>query len=210
MLKQLHHRFVFLRRIKVLSRELAAFIDPGTKTLLDIGSGDGSISKLIQDRNPSLKISGIDIIARMSSAIPVKIYDGKQIPFGDNSFDICMFVDVLHHSLHVKELLTEARRVSGKYILIKDHVYKTRLDFRTLKFMDDVGNKPYGVALEYNYLTEKEWDTIFNELGLEIVRKKTRIPLYLFPFNLVFGRGLHFICLLKIVNDQKEKDRTDQ
>jgi SAM-dependent methyltransferase len=199
MFKQLHHKFVFLRRIKILSRELSSFIDPDIKSILDIGSGDGTISKLIQDCNPGLKIFGIDIMERPYSSIIFRLYDGKRIPFDDNRFDICMLVDVLHHSPHIKELLTEARRVSGKYILIKDHLYKTSFDFKTLKFMDNVGNKPHGVVLEYNYLMEKEWEMIFNDLELVLVKKKTRIPLYPFPFNLIFGRKLHFISLLKVI-----------
>jgi SAM-dependent methyltransferase len=200
MFKQLHHRFVFLRRTKALSRELAAFIDPDVKTVLDIGCGDGTISRLIRDKTPHLKISGIDVMARPHCSIPFTLYDGKHISYGDNSFDACMFIDVLHHLSHIKELLAEARRVSRKYILIKDHLYKSNLDFKTLKFMDAFGNKPYGIRLEYNYLREEEWEMIFRELGLDVVAKNTRIPLYPFPFSLLFGRGLHFISILKIVS----------
>lgn len=202
MLKQLHHRFIFVRRVKILSRELAAFINPDIKTILDIGCGDGTISKLMQDRNPGVKIFGIDVMARPHSEIPFKLYDGKHIPFADNSFDGCMLVDVLHHlprGKAIKELLTEVKRVSCKYILIKDHQYKTRFDFKTLKFMDDIGNKPHGIRVEYNYLKENEWEGIFNDLGLTIIKRKTKIPLYAFPFNLFFGRKLHFISILKVL-----------
>lgn len=172
---------------------------PGTETILDIGSGNGAISKSIQDINPRLKIWGIDIMARPHNFIHFQLYDGKHIPFEDNSFDVCMLVDVLHHSLYIKELLAEAKRVSVSYILIKDHVYKSKFDFKTLKMMDDLGNKPHGVALEYNYLKEKEWEAVFSELGLTEIRRKTNIPLYPFPFNLFFGRRLHFISLLKVM-----------
>jgi SAM-dependent methyltransferase len=198
MLKKLHHRFVYIRRTKVLSRELSAFIGQDTKKMLDIGCGDGAVSKLIRDNNPLLDISGIDILERPYSAIPVKLYDGRHIPYEDNSVDMCFFADVLHHLPHIKELLTEAMRVSCRYILIKDHLYKSEFDFKTLKFMDDAGNKLHGVHLEYNYLKEEEWSELFKNLGLIIEKTKTNIPLYPFPFNLIFGRRLHFISLLKI------------
>jgi len=191
--------FVFRRRVKVLSAELLCMISPGIKSILDIGCGDGTISKLIQDHNPLLNISGIDIMQRQDSLIPVELYDGKHIPYGDKSFDCCMFVDVLHHLNEQKEMLSECKRVSRRYILIKDHQYKTVVDFKLLKFMDQVGNKPYGVGLTYNYLKEVEWEMIFKESGLKLLHKKTAIPIYPFPFSMLFGRRLHFVCLLEIV-----------
>jgi len=167
--------------------------------MLDVGCGDGTISKIMQDNNPALEISGIDIMARPNSAIPVSLYDGEQIPYNDGSYDAVMFIDVLHHVKQIKKMLEEAKRVSSKYILIKDHLYKTGFDFRVLKFMDRVGNKPYGVALEYNYLKAEEWNAVFRKLGLKKVIEKTNIPLYPFPFSLLFGRRLHVVFLLEIV-----------
>jgi hypothetical protein len=93
--------------------------------------------------------------------------------------------------------LAEAKRVSNKYIIIKDHLWKNKLDYKILEFMDNIGNKPHGVVLEYNYLPEKKWREIFDELGLEVVSMKKSIPLYAFPFSMVFGRELHFVALLK-------------
>ena len=30
--------------------------------------------------------------------MPVETFDGKTIPYGDGSFDVVMFVDVIHHA----------------------------------------------------------------------------------------------------------------
>jgi 2-polyprenyl-3-methyl-5-hydroxy-6-metoxy-1,4-benzoquinol methylase len=199
MFRQLHDRLVFRRRVKILSSELLFNIPVGVNTLLDIGCGDGTISKLMKDTNSGLNISGIDIMARPKSLIPVTLYDGKRIPYDDNSYDASMFIDVLHHVAHVKLVLEEAKRVSRKFILIKDHIYKSAAEFMILKFMDKVGNKPHAVALEFNYLKEEEWEIIFKELGLKLLHKNTNLALYPFPFNMVFGRKLHFVCLLEIV-----------
>ncbi len=198
MLKYIHHHLVFLRRINVLSNELSNVMDDSIKTVVDVGSGDGTISHLIASKKQGRNFSGIDIMARPTSAIPFKEYDGYHIPYENKSVDACMFVDVLHHLHHVKELLAEAKRVSKNYIIIKDHLWKTKLDYKILEFMDNIGNKPHGVVLEYNYLPEKEWRKIFDELGLEIVKMNKSIPLYPFPFSIAFGRELHFVALLKI------------
>lgn len=199
MLKKLHYKFIFRRRVRVLAHELAACIEPGTNSLLDIGTGDGAVSKLIGDSHPQLKIFGIDTMARPQCAIPYSLFDGRQIPFADNTFDTCMLVDVLHHLSHIKEMLAEAKRVAGKYILVKDHLCANTIDLITLKVMDDVGNRPHGVAMKYNYLKKQDWEKIFKELGLVVITTKTRIPLYPVPFDFVFGRRLHFISLLAVV-----------
>lgn len=197
MLKSIHHQLVFLRRINVLSNEISSIMDDSIKKVVDVGCGDGTISSLIASKKKSREFSGIDIMARPTCAIPFKEYDGHHIPYEDNSVDACMFVDVLHHLHHVKELLAEAKRVSNKYIIIKDHLWKNKLDYKILEFMDNIGNKPHGVVLEYNYLPEKKWREIFDELGLEVVSMNKSIPLYAFPFSMVFGRELHFVALLK-------------
>ncbi len=199
MFKQLHNIFIFQRRIKVLSTEILTFINPSIKTILDVGCGDGAIAKLIKNKNKEIKIDGIDVMERPSSSISIELYDGENIPYNNNSFDCTILIDVLHHVKNIKQLLTEAKRVSKKFILIKDHQYKSNFDLNVLKFMDYVGNKPHNVIIEYNFLNEAEWNYMFNDLGLKVIKKKTKLPLYPFPFNILFGRKLHFICLLQIV-----------
>jgi SAM-dependent methyltransferase len=196
LLKNFHHKYVFLRRIQVLSTEIAKQL-PDNINILDIGCGDGTISKMIMDNKKNVTIHGIDVFARESCAIPFKMFDGKTIPHADNEFDATLFVDVLHHTTNIKELLQEAGRVSGKYIILKDHHYNNALDFGILKFMDWIGNAPHGVKVIYNFKNLDFWKNTFNEIGFEIETINTYVPIYPFPFNLVFGRNLHFIAVLK-------------
>lgn len=201
LLKDLHHEYVFLRRIRVISDEIAKQM-PDNVRVLDIGCGDGTISKMIAEKKPGTQYEGIDIMARPTCAIPFKEYDGVHIPYPDNSFDAAQYTDVLHHvpDDNFKNLLRETMRVSKKYLVIKDHLWETGFDFQTLKFMDWVGNAPHGVKVIYNFKTEKYWMETFEELGLEIVTINKRIPLYPGVFNAIFGRQLHFIAVLKKKN----------
>lgn len=198
LLRSIHNQYVFQRRIQVLSDEVASVLGD-SRTVLDIGCGDGTISKLSADKKGNgVKFSGIDVMARPTCAIDFKLFDGFTIPHPDNSFDACMFIDVLHHLNHIKELIAEAKRVSAKYIIIKDHLYSSQLDYSILKFMDWVGNKPHSVGVIFNFKNEEFWRNLFDELGLEIVQLNKSIPLYPFPFNIIFGRDLHFVALLKV------------
>lgn len=193
---RLHGSVVHGRRTKVLARELAAFLSPGTR-LLDIGCGDGVLAALLREAVPQLRVAGAEVAPRAKCAVECKPFDGRHLPFADASFDICLFVDVLHHTLDPLPLLDEACRVTSRFILIKDHLAETPLDHSTLRFMDWIGNRPHGVSLPYAYLSPEQWRGLYRKAGLEVVRTEHSIPLYPAPFSWVFGRRLHFISLLQ-------------
>ena len=111
LLKNLHHKYVFLRRINVLSTQIAQQL-PNDIRILDIGCGDGTISKMILENKKNVSIEGIDVFARETCAIPFKMFDGKTIPFAANEYDATMFVDVLHHTTNIKELLRSSAILS--------------------------------------------------------------------------------------------------
>lgn len=196
LLKAAHARLVFDRRARVLSEFLAAQIPAGS-SVLDIGCGDGTIASLIAGQVPGLRIQGTEFAPRPTCRIDCVPFDGTHLPFPDASFDVCMFVDVLHHTHCIQELLAEASRVSRRLVLIKDHLSERPLDFQTLKIMDWVGNRPHGVVLPYNYQSRREWNDFFARAGLAVREWQDRVPVYSFPFSLAFGRGLHVIALLE-------------
>ena len=196
--QKLHLGLVFPRRTERLS-SLIADILPENSTILDVGCGDGIVDALIIAKRPDIKITGVDVLKRKKAQIPVTIYDGGRLPFPNQSFDCIMFIDTLHHAHNSKGLLEEAKRVTKKNIIIKDHYADNSLSFFTLRFMDWVGNKFYRVNLPYNYYSKKQWDRIFLDLNLKKVKEINKLNLYPFPFNLIFERDYHFIInLIKI------------
>ena len=190
-----HDRFVFQRRVRVLGTALADLLDDGAR-VLDIGCGDGFIDKQIGKARPDLTISGIDVLLRPDTHIPVELFDGTTIPYGDASVDVVMFVDVLHHTDDPEVLLREARRVARRAIVLKDHTRDGLLAGPTLRFMDWVGNAPHGVALPYNYWPERRWREAFERLGLSPATWRGALGLYPPPASWLFDRSLHFIARL--------------
>jgi len=195
LIKYLHAKFIFARRVKILAGLLSE-LTPAGASVLDIGCGDGSVGYLIGQKK-NAPVQGLEIAARPNCLIKYKIFDGQHIPLESRSIDICLFTDVLHHTLMVEELLNEACRVSRQYLLIKDHLFKNKLDFNILKLMDWIGNRPYGVNLIYNYHSKEKWLKYFSASKLKVIIWNDKIPLYPFPFNFLFGKNLHFIALLK-------------
>lgn len=191
----LHDKLVFGRRVRVLSGWFAQLAPRGVR-VLDVGCGDGLISALTASQRPDMEIVGIDVLPRDRSHIPVQIFDGTRIPFPDQSFDLVLFSDVLHHTADPAILQREAHRVSRQFVLIKDHYRKGLAAGPRLRFMDWVGNARFGVSLPYNYWTETQWHNTWQHIGLKPRRLETQLGLYPAPANWVFGAQLHFVALL--------------
>jgi SAM-dependent methyltransferase len=196
MLDLAHRHIVYGRRITVLARHLAELL-PRDASVLDVGSGDGLLARRVLDVRPDVRITGVDVLRRDSSYIPVELFDGSRLPYADRQFDVVMMIDVLHHASQQEVLLKETVRVAKRAVMIKDHIVHGPLAIETLRFMDWVGNARYGVALPYSYWTEAQWQEHFARLTLRATVMRRHLGLYPWPASLLFERGLHFIAVLE-------------
>lgn len=187
------------RRVSILAKHLASLI-PEIESLqgLDVGCGSGEVAECVQQWRSNVTFQGIDVLVRPQTRIPVQQFDGLKIPFGDRHFDFIMLVDVLHHADDAGVLLAECVRVSRQFILIKDHHCNSRWDDGRLRLMDWVGNRSYGVALPYNYLSTQEWETLYANHQLSPQKTLDCLNLYPPPATLIFDSDLHFISRLDL------------
>ena len=191
------HNPVHRRRTQVLAHAVAAII-PGNAEVLDVGCGDGLVADVLKRISPGLIISGVDVIVRSSTYIPVTSFDGRTLPYEDGSFDFVMFVDTLHHTTDPTILLREAARAARVGIVIKDHILEGFLSGATLRFMDWVGNARHHVSLPYNYWSRSRWLDVFKQLDLHLSVWEENLGLYPWPANLLFERSLHFVARLDV------------
>lgn len=196
-MQSLHQFLVMNRRVRVLAQHLARLLPPGqTLTGLDVGCGSGEIAIALQHNLPGLTLEGVDVLVRPNPHIPVREFDGDTLPYADNSVDVVLLVDVLHHTHHPEKLLRECTRVARHHVLIKDHTCDSRFDRLRLRWMDWVGNRGHGVSLPYNYLSSRQWRQLFQDLGWLPEVRRTRLALYPPPLTYLFDADLHFVTRL--------------
>ena len=191
-LELIHENYIHGRRVSALCNNISPLLLQNWH-MLDIGTGDGLLASKLMQMRPDIDIKGIDISIRNRTHIPVKTFDGREIPYKDSSFNAVTFIDVLHHIDDPVPLLHEAMRVATEAIIIKDHLLSGFLARATLRFMDDLSNIRYKVPLVYNYWPWQKWNEVIESMGLTIDAWNENLGLYPWPFNLIFDRSLHFI-----------------
>ncbi len=150
-----------------VARALAAHMQSGWK-VLDVGCDDGTTATLIQQLQPGLEFEGVDIQSLRECKIPRSIYDGRELPFADNTFDAVMAVDMLHHTQHIDVLVNEMARVARHTVIIKDHLTKGFISWLLVSAGDAVTNIPFGIPCAYNFPSKSRWHEYFGAAGLEV------------------------------------------
>lgn len=107
-----------------------------TGKVFDAGCGNGGIISYLKPLHPECEYFGMDIssvaVASLQARMPdvtASVGDITNIPFDDNTFDTCIFSEVIEHLIDVERALAELRRVlkaNGTLII-------TTTDFNWLK-----------------------------------------------------------------------------
>lgn len=165
-------------------------------TLLDIGCGNGVMASRLVSLNTHLVAEGVDVVALPHSAIPVSLYDGERLPFADNTFDVALCIDMLHHTEHPERILAEAARVSRHAVIVKDHIADNRWDRAILTILDWIGNYGTGVPMPFNFLSTQQWNQVFTETGLVEQKRIQGLQYWPWPISLIVDRQFHFVARL--------------
>lgn len=140
----------------------------GTGNLLDYGCGVGHLGYCISE-NSGRPITSLDVRAYPFShpSLKVEIFDGKTIPYPDNYFDMALVAYTLHHTSRPADVLEEIVRVTKGKIVVSEDFLKNRRHVPLEAIKDIVSNYFYAhITLQYK--TVRQWEDIFNELGLSI------------------------------------------
>ncbi len=152
--------------------------------ILDIGCGGCHIAKQLKEKGYDIVPLDVEDRSCFQEITPV-IYDGKKIPFEDNSFDVAFLLTVLHHTRDPIMILCEAKRVARRVVIIED-LYDGRLQKYLTLAMDSILNTEF-FGHPHSNKTKKEWETIFHTLNLRIIDERSR------PFWIFFTNGVFYL-----------------
>jgi len=166
---------VYRRAAILMCRDCQDHLPMGAK-MLDLGCGSGIVTKEFAQRFAKEYV-GVDIVDNRIFPINFKLINGRDLPFGDNEFDIVLISYVLHHADDPARLLAESKRVlkPGGQIIIFEDLYEGLC----AKIICQIHGKSYGVMFEHHggkeeisFKDQGQWKTIFEALKLKVVYEK--------------------------------------
>ncbi len=128
-------------------------------------------------------------------------FNTKSLKTNDETYDVAVVSDVLHHmgienTKLISEILLSIKKKT-KFLIIKDHFQYGFFSNQMIRFMDFFGNLNSNIKTPNKYYSQKQFDKLMESLNLSIKYKildNRYHPKFLIFFN---NPKYHFIYLLE-------------
>lgn len=139
--------------------------------VLEVGAGDGSILHYLSEWNTFPEMHALEISQSGTEQIRKRnlknvksagVFDGYQIPFDDNEFDLVILAHVLEHVEFERMLLREIKRVSKHLVIEVPCDYRYGVDLRMKHFLD-YGHINMYTPTSLRFLVQSEGFEILND-----------------------------------------------
>ena len=165
-----------------------AALAPPTTSMLDIGASDGRIAARVARELGAEHVQGVDVERQPDPTIEVSTYNGRELPFADETFDLVTIVDVLHHADDPEASSASAPRAPAHgRVVIKDHLRTSRWSSWVLLAMDNSSNFSVHELANGRYLSTIEWVNLIAASGGHIEEMIAPFPVHELPWRLVAG-----------------------
>ena len=120
---------------------------------LDVGCGEGVLTERFAERLGTGRVAGVDLddpklraewSSRARPNLEFRAYDGGDLPFRRNDFDIACAIEVLEHVPDPEHTLAEMVRVARKHVLVsvpREPLWRA-LNMLRGSYVRDWGNTP--------------------------------------------------------------------
>ena len=189
---------------------LARFVGPGAGDALEIGCGEGRVSREL--RALGYRVSATDAVPAMveaarqaGSADACAVAEGRRLPFADGRFDLAMAYNVLMDVADVSATLAELRRVlrpDGTFFVSLVHPFRDRGRF--------AGSGPGApVVVEGTYYGRRRFEGVEERDGLRMRFAGWSQPLEAY-MEALEAAGFAIASLREPVPDEAGRDRLAQ
>ncbi len=154
---------------KKIQQALCKFITiaPKNTKVLDIGSGTGVMSKIAYNCNHELNYFAVDpsigMLKYQPQYIKTEIASAENLPFADNSIDIIIIGEALHHFSNINLSIKEIKRVltkNGRIFIYEFNVSTFR--GKILSTIEKILGEPG------NFFTPHDLQKLLNDYGLKV------------------------------------------
>ena len=159
------------RVVEKETRHTVSLIEPhldGCRSFLDVGCGAGYVARDLAGRFEG-EIGTVDFTDCRAADTPgFRLFDGVNLPFADDSFDLVALSFVLHHVPDVLKplLLAEARRVARRRLFVLEDTPVTLIDRLVSWRHGRRFRRKIGSREDFGFLTTQGWVRLFELLGL--------------------------------------------
>jgi len=103
-------------RARGLVSRVVPYVEPRAH-VIDIGWGTGHNGERLRQVRQA-EVAGLDVVDISVTGPKPQLYDGRHLPFPDDSFDVSLLIYTLHYVEDPLSFLREVKRVTRKRVLI--------------------------------------------------------------------------------------------
>jgi ubiquinone/menaquinone biosynthesis C-methylase UbiE len=104
--------------------------------------------------------------------LPVVIYNGLDIPFKDNSFDVVLILFVLHHAAEPARLLREAKRICRRSVIVFEDYIESWPDLIHFRLFHALLAWSKTLAPPRHEMNAEQWSQLAGEAGFNELWKR--------------------------------------
>ena len=161
--------------------------------VLDVGAWSCYLGQLLRDRL-GCEVLSLDVVNANKTGMPFELFDGKALPVDSRSYDVVLFLYVLHHAADDRPLLDEASRVlrdGGCLLVAEDSVDGLWNRALTVGFHVWLWLAT-GMTRGGKFRATDQWRTLFHAAGFETretIYLGHHLGRFLWPNNVLFVLG---------------------
>jgi len=153
---------------------IAAYLN-ADDAIVELGSGMGGVVQVLRQLGHGVTAIDVKNTSVRADLAPA-IYDGADLPYKDQTVDVCLLLTVLHHCPDPDQVLAEAIRTAKRVIIIED-IYSNNLQRKLTHWADSLLNWEFRNHPHSNR-SDSEWRDSFREQNMQLTyAKKRRVAL---------------------------------